>query len=266
MKKQILKSRFMKSLAYFVAIFILLSVNLTEGNTQTTNGYLDPRYAQGQSGIIDKSGRFITRQTFPYASDFSDGLANVTLFNGKKGFVDINGKISFYYSSFYSVSDFSDGLASIEENCKYGFIDKTGKIVIKPKFDWVDDFKNGLALVEIDDKFFFIDKAGKTLFESKSIETFSEGLAPFRTSDKEEHSAYGFYDKSNKVVIEPKFHGAGEFSEGLAPAGIDGWWHNIEWYGVKYGFIDRTGKEIIPFKFDFAKSFSDGLRWSNKSG
>ena len=30
---------------------------------------------------------------------------------------------------------------------KYGFIDKSGKVVIEPQFDWVSDFSEGLAKV-----------------------------------------------------------------------------------------------------------------------
>ncbi|EOA6136260.1 WG repeat-containing protein, partial [Campylobacter coli] len=33
------------------------------------------------------------------------------------------------------VGNFSEGLAGVELNGKWGFIDKSGKIVIEPKFD-----------------------------------------------------------------------------------------------------------------------------------
>lgn len=39
------------------------------------------------------------------------------------------------------------------ENRKYGFIDKTGEIVIKPQFDEVDVFSEGLACVTINGVF-----------------------------------------------------------------------------------------------------------------
>ena len=31
---------------------------------------------------------------------------------------------------------------------KYGFIDKSGKVVIEPQFDYVGDFSEGLAKVQ----------------------------------------------------------------------------------------------------------------------
>ncbi|WP_141107909.1 WG repeat-containing protein, partial [Campylobacter coli] len=39
---------------------------------------------------------------------------------------------------FDDVWDFKKGLAKVWLNGKYGFIDKSGKIVIEPKFDDID--------------------------------------------------------------------------------------------------------------------------------
>jgi len=50
-------------------------------------------------------------------------------------------------------ADESTPLFSIEQNGKWGFIDKTGKIVIEPKFDIAWDFSEGLADEEIEDKY-----------------------------------------------------------------------------------------------------------------
>ena len=41
-----------------------------------------------------------------------------------------------------------------------GFIDKTGMVVIPPKFDEVNPFSEGLAAVQIEGKWGFIDKTG----------------------------------------------------------------------------------------------------------
>ncbi len=65
---------------------------------------------------------------------------------------------------------------------KYGFIDKSGKVVIEPQFDDAEPFSEGLAKVEKDDKYGFIDKSGKVVIEPQfdDAEPFSEGLAKVR--------------------------------------------------------------------------------------
>ena len=65
---------------------------------------------------------------------------------------------------------------------KYGFIDKSGKVVIEPQFDNVSAFSEGLAKVEKDGKWGFIDKNGKVVFEPQFdfVFDFSEGLAKVR--------------------------------------------------------------------------------------
>ena len=113
---------------------------------------------------------------------------------------------------------------------KYGFIDKSGKVVIEPQFDDAEPFSEGLAQVEKDGKYGFIDKSGKVVIEPQfdDANPFSEGFAWVEKDDK-----YFFIDKSGKVVIEPQFDGVSDFSEGLALVEKDG----------KLGYLDKSGKE-----------------------
>jgi hypothetical protein len=52
-------------------------------------------------------------------------------------------------------------LAKVTVNGKWGFIDKTGKVVILLMYDFAGIFAEGLACVELDGEYGFIDKAGK---------------------------------------------------------------------------------------------------------
>jgi hypothetical protein len=52
-------------------------------------------------------------------------------------------------------------LFQIVQHSKYGFIDKTGKIVVNPQFDEVSGFSEGLSGVKLSGKWGFIDKTGK---------------------------------------------------------------------------------------------------------
>jgi len=81
---------------------------------------------------------------------------------------------------------------------------------------------------------------------------FLEGLESFR-----EHDLKGYIDVDGQVVIPPRFAVAGEFSEGLAAAGLPtvldakGRW--------LIGFIDRSGEFVIPPQFRFSSPFKEGL-------
>lgn len=59
---------------------------------------------------------------------------------------------------------------------------------------------------------------------------------------------WGYMDEKGKVVIEPKYDLAFDFSEGLACVAV----------GPLRGYIDRTGKEVIKPQFGWCSRFSEG--------
>ena len=69
-------------------------------------------------------------------------------------------------------------------------------------------------------------------------------LHPIKIDDK-----YGYIDQTGRVIIQPQFDNAWNFSEGMAVINI----------GNKYGYIDTMGELLIPPQFDFTFSFSEGL-------
>src|SRR6202162_260409 len=93
---------------------------------------------------------------------------------------------------------------------KWGFMDRTGKIVIEPQYSDASDFFDGLAKVVLDSKSCFIDEKGKVVIPCKFDRAgdFSEGLAPVRIG-----RAWGYIDRSGKMVIAPQFQGAAEFRD-----------------------------------------------------
>src|SRR5438552_1932761 len=54
--------------------------------------------------------------------------------------------------------DFVEGLARWKFGSKYGFIDRSGKVIIKPQFDLTFQFSEGLAAIQIKGKWGYIDK------------------------------------------------------------------------------------------------------------
>ena len=125
---------------------------------------------------------------------------------------------------------FSKGLAFVREaeSRDSGYVDKSGRFVIR------GDFEVGYP--------------------------FSEGMAFVITSQRNQKGDYlgrkrGYIDKSGGFVITGDFEYGGRFSDGLAAVTIHG----------RTGFIDRNGKWIIPAKYPFnvrpSYGFSEGLAW-----
>src|SRR5205823_2011220 len=95
---------------------------------------------------------------FSVAHDFHDGLSYVYSFEFRhEVFIDNTGKIIINNPELGNYGDFSEGLASAQNGwAKYGYIDKTGKIIIPPQFDFTDKFSEGLARVKIGNRWGFI--------------------------------------------------------------------------------------------------------------
>jgi hypothetical protein len=159
-------------------------------------------------------------------------------------------------------------MAPVESDGKFGYIDKTGKLVVPTIYDSSEPFSEGLASVLLSDDgdglWGYIDKAGKMVIKPQfaSAAPFSEGLAVVCINKK-----WGYIDKTGKMIIDPQFDMADSFSEGLAVVSVvandvgqkSKPEENIISGLGKFGYIDKTGKSIIAPQFALAMAFHEGL-------
>ena len=70
-------------------------------------------------------------------------------------------------------------LARVERNGKWGYINTTGREVIRCKYEEAGDFRDGRARVKLNDKWDYIDIKGKDVIplEYEGAEDFCNGLA-----------------------------------------------------------------------------------------
>lgn len=140
---------------------------------------------------------------------------------------------------------------------RFGFIDKTGKLVIDfkrlPAGALVGEFSEGLASLCLrDDRgggclgFGFIDENGKVVIAPRFIRAgrFSEGLAYVETKE-----GAGFINHQGEMVIKLNEEEDREFIEGLAAVRT----------GLGWSFIDRSGKLITKERYTRVENFSEGL-------
>jgi hypothetical protein len=169
---------------------------------------------------------------------------------GNYGYIDKTGKLVIK-SQFREVKNFSQGLAAVKIADKWGYTNKTGKLVIKPEFSNARSFSEGLAAVKLDDKWGYVDTTGKMVVTPEFNDTygFFEELAAIQIN-----SRWGYIDRTGKFVIKPRFGSAYSFSEGLAAVVNDGY---------ELGYIDKTGKQIISIESSAGiigiERFSQGL-------
>jgi len=247
-------------------------------------------------GFMDRSGRVVITPAFDDERDFFHGLAAVQVPNGHWGFIDEKGK-PVIAARFDEARDFIEELAPVRIGRKWGYIDTSGRMAIDPQYQSAGEFHQGLARIHLwskvactsgtftsddaplyafhlleDDKsdlpgcfpeggkFGYIDKTGKVVIEPQFFvaQDFSEGLAAVRIEETSE-SKYGYIDQTGHIVIAPRFHQAGPFSDGLAAVETSARIVGNQVVDIAWGFIDKNGVLKIPDRYDFAGNFSEGL-------
>lgn len=89
-------------------------------------------------------------------------------------------------------------------------------------------------------------------FNAAAAKADGSDLYAFRWKDK-----WGYMDKTGKVVIQPQFAEARQFSEGRAVVGKP---KHFETHDLmKYGYIDVTGKLAIPYAYHHAGDYENGV-------
>lgn len=161
--------------------------------------------------------------------------------------------------AFFSTAADRATIYAMREHGKWGFIDRTGKIVIPAQFDAVRNQQYGDGVtteyplaVRNGNLWGFIDKLGHFVIEPTfddvapcyvhqlfddpaACNFFRYGSTPVRSGGK-----WGYIDASGQFLIQPQFDEARTFT----PIGI-----SIVKNDHRLGFIDKTGAYIVPARF-----------------
>ena len=168
------------------------------------------------------------------------------------GYIDRNGKVVIR-PQFEEAAPFHENLAAVRIKGKWGFIETRGRTVVPPQFEAVEPFVEGVAKVKNAGKWGFVDSKGRLITPPQFDWAMSvrEGLALV-----EQNGKHGFVGRDGQLVVAPRFAEAGEFWEGLARVQVGDLW----------GFIDKTGKMVIEPQYVYAGNFHEGLAQVDKDG
>ena len=239
---------------------------------------------EGKWGFIDAAGKVVIQPRFLDVGEFSEGLAKVTVLGltdedrmferNASGFIDEGGRFLIgpgsppgyefpEHRNDYSYGDFHDGLARFwvgDATGLGGYIDRTGKLAIPPRYAEASDFSQGLACVSLprlDGSPFgpklagFIDHNGEFAIpaDREYIATgFSEGLCVISVQDSEGKWHPSVIDLRGKTVVSPHIYTQiSDFTGGLSRVVKDG----------KVGCINTAGEIVIPLEFDQLSEFGN---------
>ncbi len=190
-----------------------------------------------------------------HKSDFHDGLAKViNRETGKYGFVDKTGKvvIPIEHSKYGSGGEpFHDGLALVYDsaNAYYGYIDRTGKLVIPYQYAEATSFKNGFGRVKLGNRWTVIDTTGKELLP----QTYKIPMNGDRDICAE---AIVVINGSNHVGFMNR---AGQIvSEGYEALYPFSNGMACVYKDGKFGYVNEAGVLAIPCQYSAESEFIDG--------
>lgn len=123
-------------------------------------------FQEAKRGFLNiYSGQIVIPAQYDRAWVFSEGLGAVVK-DGKVGFVNINGEtvIPFEYGYCSQWKDqvdflFKKGYCTVIEptTAKHGLIDKSGKWVVDPQYDYINNPHKGFRIVKLNDKYGVMD-------------------------------------------------------------------------------------------------------------
>jgi hypothetical protein len=147
-------------------------------------------------------------------------------------------------------------LYRIRQNDRYGFIDETGTVVIKPIYDLIGEIRFGACVMVKEEKFGLISLNGDELLPPQYASLGIIGENRICISETQQFALAGF---NGKLLTKFAYGGVFDFSEGMV----------LAYKGLKFGYLDEEGKEKIPFEYDFAESFENGyamVKQARKTG
>lgn len=253
-------------------LFLMIEGNLIAMEQTVLNpSHANPGQVESKMGYTNAEGKFVIPPRFEEAERFSEGLAAVKVdkqwcFINEKGEIVIQTQ----FTENLPPGPFSDGLAIINErrnrkaefkgthyfiqpDTLYGYIDRTGKMIAKPKFSFAREFRQGIAVVK--------EGEGFRVNLAQATGNALNRLAPViggSKMGKHVDGKWGMIDRQGNYIVKPTFDGPFSFHGDVALVEKEG----------QFGFLLRSGEYLLKPQFEDAKDFieTSGLAPVKKKG
>ncbi|MFM9983830.1 MAG: WG repeat-containing protein [Flavobacteriales bacterium] len=227
-----------------------------------------------QYGLIDEQNDVIVPLTHAYVGPVIDGLlhaqdASTSLY----GYYSSTGTLVVPYQ-FEMANNFNSGLAGVRLDNMWGFIDKSGKMVITPQFDgivdnsdddWMGDysfdfdlgynFSSNYCIVTKNGLDGIIDKTGKVIldftFSSLQLTYDENSIIAEKCEGANINCRFGVIDMSGKTIVKFEYSGI-DYNSGfykLYQGSTQSAFFGTQTGGV-IGFANQDGKIIVPCMYD----------------
>ncbi|MFN0170351.1 MAG: WG repeat-containing protein [Bryobacteraceae bacterium] len=188
-------------------------------------------------GAIDQTGKVVAEAFYP-DGEHRDDWETIRMYARGAGPDDLiplwtregfayaarDGHIAIRDPRYVKGEVFSEGLAAVMVGSDgpfavWGYIDRSGKLVIPAEFQEARSFSEGLARVRDETgRYGYIDRKGAWAIAPSFFEEahdFRDGRALVRLN-----GFYGYLNPKGELAVRPKYSRAASFSEGLASTGV----------------------------------------------
>ncbi|NOZ47222.1 MAG: WG repeat-containing protein [Chlorobi bacterium] len=172
----------------------------------------------------------------------------MVLVDHKCGFIDTTGKeiIKPVYKIIGHFGEYKENWAWVLMNKKIGFIDTSGREIVKPVYDainYFDEYKEGWALIKKNKRYGFIDTTGYEIVSPVYKHIYNFGEYKEDWALIRLGKKYGFINTTGNEIVKPVYQSIGNFDE-----------YKENWALIvkdkKFGFIDISGNEIVAPIYD----------------
>lgn len=169
--------------------------------------------------------------------------------NGSKkwGYIDSSGKFVIK-PKFDTAYDFqANNIATVIMNNLYGLIDKNGNYILSPSFEYITNYSEGFAVASKNSANEVVNEKGKTIYKTNlSVTGFKNGMCSIIKNEGSE-SLFGYIDKTGKVKLEPQYINAWDFVDNKTL---------VKTSDNKYKLIDTNGTILKTFDYADLSSYS----------